>query len=125
MPEDKCPSYKNKFKYQNKKKQKENIKKQREANLEMKEYRLSVAIDIHDYDTTLKNGIWGRSPGMYTKRKMAQSAKQRKEIEKSEDERNKNLKTEFDQDVNDKIKYALIKGDGTILGKKKSINDFF
>lgn len=45
----------NKFKYENKKKQKENIKKQREANLEMKEYRLSVAIDIHDFNTRVKN----------------------------------------------------------------------
>ena len=45
----------NKFKYENKKKQKENIKKQREANLEMKEYRLSVAIDVHDFDTRVKN----------------------------------------------------------------------
>ncbi len=45
----------NKFKYQNKKKQKENIKKQREANLDMKEYRLSVSIDVHDFDTRVKN----------------------------------------------------------------------
>ena len=45
----------NKYKYQNKKKQKENIKKQREANLDMKEYRLSVSIDIHDFDTRVKN----------------------------------------------------------------------
>lgn len=45
----------NKFKYQNKKKQKENIKRQREANLEMKEYRLSVVIDVHDFDTRVKN----------------------------------------------------------------------
>ena len=45
----------NKFKYQNKKKQKENIKRQREANLEMKEYRLSVSIDVHDFDTRVKN----------------------------------------------------------------------
>ena len=45
----------NKFKYENKKKQKENIKKQREANLEMKEYRLSVSIDIHDFNTRVKN----------------------------------------------------------------------
>ena len=45
----------NKFKYQNKKKQKENIKKQRESNLEMKEYRLSVSIDVHDFDTRVKN----------------------------------------------------------------------
>lgn len=41
----------NKFKYENKKKQKENLKKQRETNLEMKEYRLSVSIDIHDFNT--------------------------------------------------------------------------
>ena len=32
----------NKFKYENKKKSKENLKKQRETNLELKEYRLSV-----------------------------------------------------------------------------------
>ena len=45
----------NKFKYQNKKKKKENLKRQREANLEMKEYRLSVSIDVHDFDTRVKN----------------------------------------------------------------------
>lgn len=45
----------NKFKYENKKRQKENFKKQREANLELKEYRLSVTIDKHDFDTRVKN----------------------------------------------------------------------
>ena len=45
----------NKFKYETKKRQKENIKKQRETNLEMKEYRLSVAIDIHDFNTRVVN----------------------------------------------------------------------
>ena len=45
----------NKFKYENKKKAKENLKKQRENNLEMKEYRLSVAIDVHDFDTRVRN----------------------------------------------------------------------
>ena len=45
----------NKFKYENKKRAKENIKKQREANLEMKEYRLSVNIDIHDFNTRVTN----------------------------------------------------------------------
>lgn len=45
----------NKFKYESKKKTKENLKKQREANLEMKEYRLSVTIDVHDFNTRLKN----------------------------------------------------------------------
>ena len=45
----------NKFKYENKKRQKENMKKQREANLDMKEYRLSVTIDKHDFDTRVRN----------------------------------------------------------------------
>lgn len=45
----------NKFKYENKKRAKENIKKQRASNLDLKEYRLSVTIDIHDFDTRVKN----------------------------------------------------------------------
>jgi len=45
----------NKYKYENKKRSKENLKKQRETNLEMKEYRLSVTIDVHDFDTRVKN----------------------------------------------------------------------
>lgn len=45
----------NKYKYENKKRQKDNAKKQRESNLEMKEYRLSVAIDVHDFDTRVRN----------------------------------------------------------------------
>ena len=45
----------NKFKYENKKRAKENIKKQKEANLEMKEYRLSVNIDVHDFNTRVNN----------------------------------------------------------------------
>lgn len=45
----------NKFKYENKKKQKENQKRQRESNLEMKEYRLSVTIDVHDFNTRIVN----------------------------------------------------------------------
>ena len=44
----------NKYKYENKKKTKENLKKQREANLEMTEYRLSVTIDVHDFETRVK-----------------------------------------------------------------------
>ena len=44
-----------KFKYENKKRAKENIKKQKEANLEMKEYRLSVNIDVHDFNTRVVN----------------------------------------------------------------------
>lgn len=45
----------NKYKYEAKKKQKENMKKQREGSLEIKEYRLSVTIDKHDFDTRVKN----------------------------------------------------------------------
>ena len=45
----------NRYKYDQKKKQKENLKKQREANLDIKEYRLSVNIDIHDFNTRVKN----------------------------------------------------------------------
>ena len=45
----------NKFKYETKKKQKENVKRQRETNLEIKEYRLSVTIDVHDFDTRVRN----------------------------------------------------------------------
>ena len=45
----------NKFKYENKKRQTENLKKQRENNLEIKEYRLSVTIDVHDFNTRLNN----------------------------------------------------------------------
>ena len=40
---------------ENKKRQKENMKKQRESNLEVKEYRLSVTIDKHDFDTRVRN----------------------------------------------------------------------
>lgn len=45
----------NRYKYENKKKQKENMKRQREANLEMKEFKLSVTIDVHDFNTRLRN----------------------------------------------------------------------
>ena len=45
----------NKYKYEKNKKQKEALKKQKENNLEMKEYRLSPVIDIHDFNTKLKN----------------------------------------------------------------------
>ncbi len=45
----------NRYKYETKKRLKENMKKQRETNLEMKEYRLSVSIDIHDFNTRVNN----------------------------------------------------------------------
>lgn len=45
----------NKFRYEKQKKVKEAQKKQREANKEVKEYRLSPDIDIHDFETRRKN----------------------------------------------------------------------
>lgn len=45
----------NKFKYEKKKKNKESQKKQRENSTEIKEFRLSVNIDKHDFDTKAKN----------------------------------------------------------------------
>lgn len=44
-----------KFRYEKKKKSKEAQKRQREANVEVKEFRLSVAIDIHDFNTKVIN----------------------------------------------------------------------
>jgi translation initiation factor IF-3 len=46
-----------KFKYEKKKRQKENDKKQRETNSETKEYRLSVTIDKHDFETKIRNAM--------------------------------------------------------------------
>lgn len=45
----------NKFRYEKKKKTKEAQKKQRETNVETKEFRLSVTIDKHDFDTRVRN----------------------------------------------------------------------
>ncbi len=45
----------NKYKYERQKKLKEAQKKQRETNKEVKEYRLSVTIDVHDFDTRSRN----------------------------------------------------------------------
>lgn len=45
----------NRFKYEKKKKTKEAQKKQREAIVDMKEFRLSVTIDKHDFDTRVNN----------------------------------------------------------------------
>ena len=47
----------NRFKYEKKKKAKEAQKKQREAVVDIKEYRLSVTIDKHDFDTRVKNAM--------------------------------------------------------------------
>ena len=45
----------NKFRYEKKKKAKEALKKQRETIVDTKEFRLSTTIDIHDFDTRIKN----------------------------------------------------------------------
>ena len=45
----------NRFKYEKKKKAKKNMKKQREAIVDVKEFRLSTTIDVHDFDTRVKN----------------------------------------------------------------------
>lgn len=45
----------NKYRYEKQKKEKEQKKRQREQNLEVKEYRLSVTIDVGDFETKLRN----------------------------------------------------------------------
>lgn len=45
----------NKFKYEKKKKTKDAWKKQREAMVDIKEFRLSVTIDKHDFETRVNN----------------------------------------------------------------------
>ncbi len=45
----------NKYRYERQKKLKEAQKKQRESNKEIKEYRLSVRIDVHDFETRKRN----------------------------------------------------------------------
>lgn len=47
----------NKYKYERQKKQKEASKKQRENSTELKEFRLSVNIDVHDFNTRVRNVI--------------------------------------------------------------------
>lgn len=45
----------NKYRYEKQKKLKEAQKKQRESNKELKEYRLSPDIDVHDFETRKRN----------------------------------------------------------------------
>ncbi len=45
----------NRYRYEKQKKIKEQQKKQRETNKELKEYKLSVTIDIHDFETRRRN----------------------------------------------------------------------
>ena len=44
-----------KYKYEKKKSQKENDKRQRETSFQTQKYRLSVTIDKHDFDTKMNN----------------------------------------------------------------------
>lgn len=53
----------NRYRYERQKKQKEALKKQRENNKEVKEYQLSVNIDIHDFETRRKNAASYLSKG--------------------------------------------------------------
>jgi translation initiation factor IF-3 len=45
----------NKYRYEKQKKLKEAQRKQRESNKDIKEYRLSVTIDVHDFETRKRN----------------------------------------------------------------------
>ena len=45
----------NKFRYEKKKNRKDALKKQRETIVDTKEFRLSVTIDKHDFDTRVRN----------------------------------------------------------------------
>ena len=45
----------NKYRYEKKKKEKENLRKQRANYSELKEYRLSPVIDVGDFETKLRN----------------------------------------------------------------------
>ena len=45
----------NRYRYERQKKQKEAMKRQRENNKEMKEYQLSVTIDVHDFETRVNH----------------------------------------------------------------------
>lgn len=45
----------NRFRYEKKKKAKDALKKQREAIIDIKEFRLSITIDVHDFNTRVKN----------------------------------------------------------------------
>ncbi len=47
----------NKYRYEKQKKLKETQKRQREGNKDIKEYQLSVTIDIHDFNTRKKNAL--------------------------------------------------------------------
>ena len=45
----------NKFRYEKRKKEKENLRKQKANKSELKEYRLSPVIDVGDFETKLRN----------------------------------------------------------------------
>lgn len=45
----------NRFRYEKQKRQKDALKKQRETNKAIKEYQLTVTIDVHDFETRRRN----------------------------------------------------------------------
>ena len=45
----------NKYRYEKQRQQKEALKKQRETNKDIKEYQLSVTIDVGDFNTRVRN----------------------------------------------------------------------
>ena len=47
----------NKYKYEKNKKQKEAAKKQKSTNAELKEFRFSVSIDVHDFNTKINQMV--------------------------------------------------------------------
>ena len=47
----------NRYRYERQKKQKEALKKQKSTNAETKEFRLSVKIDVHDFNTKVNQVI--------------------------------------------------------------------
>lgn len=47
----------NKYRYEKQRQQKDALKKQRETNKNLKEYQLSVTIDIGDFNTRVKNAL--------------------------------------------------------------------
>lgn len=47
----------NKYRYEKQKKVKEQQKRQRETNKDVKEYRFTIATDVHDFETRKKNAV--------------------------------------------------------------------
>lgn len=79
----------NKYRYEKQKKTKEAQKKQRESNKEIKEYRLSVVIDIHDFETRVKNAASYLQKGHKVKASIRFKGRQMAHVELGEEVLNK------------------------------------